>query len=158
MITRRLQRALLLALAAVLLLAIPVQAAATGCRSDPLVLLSNGLVLDLSADIAAKPWEVQRVVYTLRIPRGVNPVAIVRTRTWPTSVESFVIRADNVPGRYDSTTFVVTAQRGVRVTAHLLVGLKHVSAAGYDRDKLFAGLSVNGLLPSILPPLLDIGL
>jgi hypothetical protein len=155
---RPLHRALLLALAVVLLSILPAQAAMLGCRSDPAVVLSNGLVLDLSADIAAKPWEVQQVVYTLHIPRGVNAVAILRTRTWPTSVERFVITADNAPGRYDSTTVVYTRRKGVAVTANLLVGLQLARAAGHDREVLRAGLTANGLLPNFLPPVLDIGL
>ena len=157
--TRRNTRALLLGLAAVLLAVLPAQAAVLGCRSDPAVVLSNGLVLDLSADIAVLPWDVQKVVYSLHIPRGVNPVVILRTRAWPTSIESFIAYADNPPGRYDSTTVVHTRQRGVAVTAHLLVGLNSGSASGFDRQRLYAGVTAHGLLPpSILPPIIDLGL
>ena len=91
------------------------------CRSDPAVLLSNGAVVDISADIAALPWDVVAVDYTMRVPAGLRVVATIRTPSWPTTKETFNVVADQPPGVYDTTTTVRTRNAGVPVTASLLV-------------------------------------
>src|SRR4029079_1830933 len=64
------------------------------CRSDPVVLLSDGTVVDVSADIETLPFNVTEVHYTLHIPEGLSAVLIVHTPTWLTSTETFTIYAD----------------------------------------------------------------
>ena len=118
------------------------EASNAGCRSDPLVVLSNGTTLDLSADIATALWDVRSVTYTLHIPAGLAVVAVVSTPSWPTTVEQFTVYADNGRGVYTSDTLVETRQEGVSVTANTaLVSLFHVvvaaqSVGGQDRQHL----------------------
>src|SRR5438128_12259453 len=57
------------------LIAPDTHAAVGGCRSDPVVTLSNGYVLDLSAVVNDTATDVQQVSYTLHAPVG----------TWVTS-------------------------------------------------------------------------
>src|SRR5690349_4855527 len=83
-------------------------AAGIRCRSDPAVVLSNGAIIDLSADIDANLWDVQTVDYVLHVPAGVQALAVVRTPNWPTTKETFRIVADQPKNVYDSTTVVTT--------------------------------------------------
>lgn len=91
------------------------------CRSDPLVLLSDGTLIDISADIGALLFEVKEVHYALRIPEGLDVVASVSTPNWPTTIERFTVYADNPPGIFTSTTTVHTRRADTPVTANFLV-------------------------------------
>src|SRR5438045_9690558 len=57
------------------LMAPDTHAAISGCRSDPVVTLSNGVTLDLSTVVNDTTTDVQQVSYTLHAPIG----------TWVTS-------------------------------------------------------------------------
>ncbi|MCI0393511.1 MAG: hypothetical protein L0322_01050 [Chloroflexi bacterium] len=112
------------------------------CRSDPLVILSNGMVLDLSADINTWLWNVEEVDYVLHVPAGVSLVASIGTPTWLTSQETFTLYADSPPGEYHTETIVHTTQGSVAVTAHTIL----ISALGIHLD---SG-SASGLVDQIL--------
>jgi hypothetical protein len=120
----------------VLLSAAPAQALRIGCRSDPIILLSNGVVIDMSADIGTALWKVDEVTYTLHAPEGVSVVATISTPSWPTTIERFHFYADNPPGQYTGTTVVKTRDTNIPVTAHMLFGLQLRSRSGYDRQEL----------------------
>ena len=83
--TRHSRRALLgAALAAGLLAGGPLTAvnhahAAAGCRSDPIVVLSNGVVLDLAATLDTTPDDIKEVTYKLHGPKGVWVVRSIST-------------------------------------------------------------------------------
>ncbi len=53
--------------------------AALGCRSDPIVVLSNGVVLDLSATIDTDVSDIKEIKYKLHGPKGVRVVAAIST-------------------------------------------------------------------------------
>jgi hypothetical protein len=106
---------LLSLLICVFLLVGQVSAAALFCRSDPVVILSNGIVMDFGANIATLPWNVQEVHYELHIPAGVSLVAAVHTPTWISSRESFTIYADQPDGQYIVKAIVGTQQSNVSV-------------------------------------------
>lgn len=114
------------------------------CRSDPVVILSNGLVLDLSADIGVPLWEVEQVDYTLHVPQGVNLVASIATPSWPTTIETFTFYDDAPPGEYHSETIVHTTGDNVPVTAHTILlsvlgfQLDAVSVPGFEGQVLHA--------------------
>lgn len=96
-------------------------AALIQCRSDPVVLLSDGTIVDVSADIGTMLYNVTEIDYTLHIPAGLTVVAVVSTPNWPTTIERFQIYADNPPGRFDSTTVVHTGPSNVSVKANMIV-------------------------------------
>jgi hypothetical protein len=106
------------------------------CRSDPLVVLSDGTVIDVSAEVDTLLWNVTEVHYTLHIPQGLKPILIVHTPAWLTSQETFSIYADNPPDEYESTTTVRTrnGQRGV--IAHMLVNVGYGNASGFTGEEL----------------------
>ncbi len=91
--------------------------AAVGCRSDPVIQLSNGVKIQLSAAIAADASDVQRIVYTLHIPSGLAVTRVIFTAGGLGGREWLVVQADDALGSYDTTTVVDTRTHGVAVTA-----------------------------------------
>jgi hypothetical protein len=132
--------------------AVSTEASLLRCKSDPIVLLSDGTEVDLSADIDTLPWNVTNVDYTLRVPKGLNTLLVIRTPVWLTTVERFTITADQPTGRYDATAQVKTRTKGdVRVTANLLVRLTFASAVGMTNQRLRVLVTVPKLLPDLIP-------
>jgi len=74
--------------------------AAAGCRSDPIVVLSNGTILDLSAVIGADVSTVTRISYTLHAPAGTSVVKVISTDGDVQYKEQFALRTDNPTGGY----------------------------------------------------------
>jgi len=128
------------------------------CRSDPLVLLSDGTVLDISADVGALLWDVEEVHYTLHIPEGLHMVASVSTPNWPTTVERFDVFADNPPGVYTSTTTVYTREENTPVTANFLVNSTYRTLDGVSGQPLTVEITARRLLLLPLPSPLPISL
>ena len=131
--------------------AVSTEAGLLKCKSDPIVLLSDGTEVDLSADIDALPWNVTNVTYTLHVPKGLNALLIIRTPAWLTTIERFQIIDDQAQGHYDSTTVVKTNNGIVRVTAKLLVRLAFGSANGVTGQSLRVQAAIPKLLPDLIP-------
>lgn len=112
------------------------------CRSDPVVVLSNGLTLDLSADISTLPSEVEQVDYILHVPQGVTLVTAIATPSWPTTIETFTLYDDALPGEYHSETIVTTTAGDATVTAHTIL----LSATGAQLN----AISVSGVEGQLL--------
>lgn len=121
------------------------------CRSDPVVILSDGTIIDVSADIDTLLWNVTEVHYTLNIPAGTSPLVIIHTPAWLTSTETFTITADQEPHRYTSSTQVrIRGGSSVQVNAHMLVNLGYGTASGVTGQVLHIGLWDNGLVNGLL--------
>jgi hypothetical protein len=112
------------------------------CRSDPAVILSNGMTLDIGADISTLVTEVTEVHYELHVPAGVTLVAAIGTPNWLTTQETFTVFSDQAPRQYSVTTTVYTTQGDATVTADTtlvsVLGLKlgHYTAAGTEGEAL----------------------
>ncbi|MBV9281166.1 MAG: hypothetical protein JOZ41_13880 [Chloroflexi bacterium] len=107
------------------------------CITDPVVLLSNGTMVDITAMIADQAADVKHVAYTLDAPAGTSVVAVMHSPGSIATVESFQFRADNGPGRYDSTALVTTGASGVPVTLMAAgSGLGSGSATGTSGQSL----------------------
>ncbi len=78
------------------------------CRSDPIVTLSNGIVLTIGANIDSKMQDVQEVHYELHVPEGVSLISEVATPFWKKTQETFTFVADQVEGQYVVITTVHT--------------------------------------------------
>jgi hypothetical protein len=116
---------------------LPAQAGAGLCRTDPVVVLTNGTVIDLGADISTGLLSLNHVTYTLHVPQGSRVLAVVHTPNLPTTTESFNIAADAAAGRYRADTVVTTAGTPAPVTVTLSVGLlRWASAQGYSGQAL----------------------
>ena len=95
------------------------EAAVGGCRSDPIVILSDGTILDVSADISTDVSNVREIHYVVHGPRGVNLVSAISTPTLGfQGKETFTYYADAVPNQYITETLVQTTYDQVSVTAH----------------------------------------
>jgi hypothetical protein len=115
-----------LALASCALLIVPTgvpraHAEWVGCRSDPAVVLANGVIVDLSADITDAASDVQNVAYTLHVPTGTAKVIAINTSLILGPRETFSFVDDQPPGQYYSTTKVTTGTGGVAISANTTV-------------------------------------
>lgn len=112
------------------------------CRSDPVVVLSNGVTLDIGALISTLPMQVKEVHYELHVPVGVSMIAAIHTPTWLTSQETFTVYADQPRNQYKVTTVVYTTQGNADVVAETLLvslfGIKlgRYTAAGKEGERL----------------------
>ena len=113
------------------------------CRSDPVVLLSDGTLVDVSADIDTLLLNVTEVHYTLHIPQGLSPILVIRTKAWLTSTETFSFYADQAAHQYSSSTIVQTRSGNTDVTADMLVNLGYGQANGMTGQILNINLTDN---------------
>ncbi len=111
--------------------------AAGGCRSDPIVTLSNGLVVHLSATIYDTASDINTVTYTLHAPVGTKVVSVVYPVDPNNIPQTFNFYADNPAGTWDSYTYVDTKTTGLSVTATAEVNnLAVFSANGTDHQNI----------------------
>ena len=96
-----------------------------GCRSDPIVTLSNGNMLDLSAVVSDTATDVQQVSYTLHAPAGTSVTREVDTSALGPN-DTFQFNADEPPRTYGAGTKVTTLTPQIPVAAKTVL----VSAKG----------------------------
>lgn len=95
------------------------EAAVKGCRSDPVVILSDGTVLDIQVAVGTHVSNVKEIRYIVHGPPGVRLVAAIRTPMLGfTGKETFVYYADSAPHTYVTETLVKTADDFVPVTSY----------------------------------------
>ena len=100
-------------------LAFPLSADAmiSGCRGDPIIHLSNGVVLDVYVDISTDASSVKSIVYDVHVPAGVSLLSYVATPTaGMKDKESVVIIKDSPAGQYSASTVVYTNGKGKGAT------------------------------------------
>jgi len=110
--------------------------AAVACRSDPIAILSNGVVLDFSATIDDTVADVEHIRYTLHAPRGARVVRELATDGLVGYKETFVFRNDSyfAPGSvgpagiYTVDILVTTRTKNRSLTLNLTGG--YASALG----------------------------
>jgi len=98
------------------LMAPATHAAVGGCRSDPVVTLSNGHALDLSSVVTDTYDDVQLVSYTLHAPVGTWVTSEVDTSALGPKV-TFQFYADEPPNTYSAGTKVTTLSPHIPVAA-----------------------------------------
>jgi hypothetical protein len=114
------------------------------CRTDPIVQLSNGTVLQLRASIADDAADIRTITYAVRAPKGTSIVRVVYTTELPNGTETISFSADNPAGTYDTDTFVSTTTRGVDVTAQTVVpSVGSGSVSGQSGQHLMVHLSAS---------------
>lgn len=101
--------------------ALPVQAARMLCRSDPIVILSNGAIFDINAGIGTLPMAVKEVHYTLHGPVGTSAIAVISIPAWITTRETFQYVADQPSNTYFATVTVHTKAGNAAVVANATV-------------------------------------
>ncbi len=82
------------------------QAALTSCNSDPMVRLSTGVTVTMSATIRTAMSNIIDVSYTLHVPAGASVVSIAYPDQFGPLKDTATIVADNPSNTYTSTTVV----------------------------------------------------
>jgi hypothetical protein len=93
--------------------------AASPCRVDPVVSLSNGAVIDLNLAVNDSLSDVRHVSYTLHGPVGTSLISV----SYPDgtgAISTVQYLADDKLGNYDGDT-IVTTGTNVSMTAYLQV-------------------------------------
>ena len=91
------------------------------CRSDPIVVLSDGTILDISVDVSTLAWNVREVHYVLHGPVGTSLVLALPTPTWLTSRETFQYIADQPAGQFTASYYVRTSKGNADVVGNMLI-------------------------------------
>lgn len=109
----------------------PAAAALKGCRADPVVVLSDGTVLDIQAEIGTDVANVTEINYRLHGPRGVYVVSVISTPTPGfKGKETFTYVADAQPHEYITEVLVRTSDSRVPVTAYTTFGANSLIDGG----------------------------
>jgi hypothetical protein len=115
-------------------------AAISGCRSDPVVILSNGNTLHLSTVVNDPATDVQQVSYTLHAPVGTWITGVADTSVLDLK-ETLRFYADNPPNTYSVAAKVKTLTPRISVTATTDVvttnGASTASASGQSQRALW---------------------
>jgi len=112
-------------------------AAITGCRRDPVVTLSNGVQVQLTAAIATSTSNVKNISWVLHGPSGTTVRQVVFTEGNTNPTETFEYAADLPVSGYASDTVVTTVARPpvpVTVTASVLNGASAFTTGASNRD------------------------
>ena len=119
-------------------------AAISGCRSDPVVILSNGNTLHLSTVVNDPATDVQQVSYTLHAPVGTWITGAADTSVHDLK-ETLRFYADNPPNTYSVASKVKTLTPRISVTATTDVvtnnGASTASASGQSQRSLWMDIS-----------------
>jgi hypothetical protein len=91
-------------------------AALLSCRTDPLVLLSNGTSVQMTAIIETEAAKIEKVIYVLHAPRGTSVAQVIYMGPLRDK-EQLVFYADANENQYWTETVVQTAQARVPVQA-----------------------------------------
>jgi hypothetical protein len=98
-----------------------VSAGLVTCATDPIVALSNGYLLKISANVTDLQSDVQNITYTVNVPSGVTATNITYTGSGWTGKEQVNVSSNNGPGLYSVDTYVSTGNQGVPVTVQAQV-------------------------------------
>jgi hypothetical protein len=94
-------------------------AAMGACRSDPIVLLSDGATVQLYTDIFDAPTSVTHVSYVLHARVGTTVVSITYPSDMATAIpETFQLVADGKDAKYHTTTYVTDGNNAVQITTY----------------------------------------
>jgi hypothetical protein len=119
------------------------QAALDGCRSDPVIYLSDGTALDISADVSTSVSNVTSIAYFVHVPQGLHAILYLATPTLGfRGKETFVLLNDAPARQYQIDTLVGTRNGAVAVTAHTtLVGVYLLNLSLSLQAKAASGFS-----------------
>lgn len=95
------------------------QAAIVGCRADPVVVLSDGTIIDVTVDIGTNVENVTHIHYRIHGPKQAWLIKSISTPTIGfTGRETFEYINDAPQGRYITEAIVQTRTNNVSVTAY----------------------------------------
>jgi hypothetical protein len=119
-------------------------AALVRCRTDPIFVLSNGVVISVTPDIGTASANVRNISYVLHVPAGVTVRNVAYTAVNLRIPEQYQVRQDSAARTYRVDTVVITQNAGkVDVTVYVRInaGVRK-SVSGFNGQLLF--LTLNG--------------
>jgi hypothetical protein len=131
------------ALGASLLLTPSAHAKAAICRTDPLVHLSNGTVVQIVAEAEADPSSIQSITYTLHVPHGLSITEVEYMGDVSPENEQLLFVDDADDRHYKTETVVEAAGKDVHVTAIVTIGDKTKSAHGHPHSRIKTDLDIH---------------
>jgi len=100
--------------------ALTASASLNGCRTDPIIHLTNGMQVHLSAAVTANAADVSAVAYTVHVPTDTSLSRVVYTGGALADKEVVSVVSDLQSGAYVVDT-TVSAANSARVQIHMLV-------------------------------------
>jgi hypothetical protein len=139
--SRRLWLAASLSLTLVVGALMPRSAAAYvgGCRTDPILYLSNGAQVTITSTIGDDPSDIRQVLYVVHAPAGTTLLSVADPTGTLNASEVVAFSADNAPDTYDTGTMVTTFIPGRTVSTTTSVSspaLGPASASGFTGQYL----------------------
>lgn len=131
------------ALSASLLLVPSASAKAAICRTDPLVHLSNGTVVQIVAEAEADPSSIQSITYTLHVPQGLSITEVEYMGDVSPENEQLLFVDDAKDHHYKTETVVEADGKDVHVTAIVTIGDKTKSAHDHPHSLIKTDLDVH---------------
>jgi hypothetical protein len=123
----------------------PAHAELAGCYSDPVVVLSNGLTLDLSNTINDADTDVRQVSYTIHAPAGTSVVSVTYTSGPLGPKETLEVVADGGMDQYSIASVVTTLTPSISVVASAEAvstsGTATATEAGWNNQQLLLTIS-----------------
>ncbi|MDQ2829505.1 MAG: hypothetical protein M3Y74_10705 [Chloroflexota bacterium] len=90
--------------------------------SDPIVILSDGIALDVSATIADDASDVKQITYVLHVPDGAAVIRAISTDGAVGYKEKFTVQSGSAPGVYTTEVQIKTGVKNVAVMATVAGG------------------------------------
>jgi hypothetical protein len=118
-------------------------AALVRCRTDPIFLLSNGDVLNVTVDITTDAANIRNIHYVLHVPAGVTVKKVAYTALNLRLYETYQVVQDS-PVRTYTTRTIVTTRSLIRVPVLSMTRLNGVFAkyaSGYSGEHLMVTVS-----------------
>jgi len=113
-----------------------------GCRTDPIIKMSNGKQLELTATITDDATNVSKVIYTLHIPAGVQVTSEIFTGNTFAGKESITVLADGANNAY-TAGFVASDKNSVSVTDNAT--LRHTGTGTATASQSVSGVTNQNL-------------
>ncbi|MBI4675183.1 MAG: hypothetical protein HY741_26375 [Chloroflexi bacterium] len=114
-----------------------IEARVAGCRTDPIVTLTNGDQVRITVEVDAPEDQVRSINYTLHAPPGVEIKNIVYTAGGLGEREHLTLVNDEQPNYYTSETVVMVGNTvAVSATSVWTATTYRGAASGYGEDTL----------------------
>jgi hypothetical protein len=118
------------------------------CRADPVILLSNGEIVQTDVAIMTDAANVEQVVYTLHVPAGVAVISVIYTPSEIGHKEVVRFIDDMPPYQYMNDTVITTYRDSAPAIAHTRALLRDSWDTGMTGQNLI--MRINPLLSSLL--------
>jgi hypothetical protein len=118
------------------------------CRADPVILLSNGEIVQTDVAVMTDAANVKQVLYTLHLPVGVKVISVIYTPSEIGQKEVVRFIDDMPPYQYMNDTVITTFGPPVSAAAHTRALLRDSWDTGMTGQNLI--MRINPLLSGLL--------